>query len=142
MPTNCQISSTPLAFGRYDPIGEHKTQALDAQAAITVACVKGTGPTIALGPGNYSSGGVRRMQRLESADYLTYELYKPISNLADASCAFPGTDVWGASASSLLTATSAPSKLARTYNVCGTVHAGQNPLVGTYADVVIATVNF
>jgi len=140
--TNCQISSTPLAFGQYDPIGDHKTRALDGQAVISVACVKGTAPTIALGPGNFSSGGVRRMQRLESGDYLTYELYKPTSSLPGASCSFPGTDVWGAAAPNVLTATSAPSKLARIYNLCGTVHAGQNPLVGTYADVVIATVNF
>jgi spore coat protein U-like protein len=142
VPTNCQVSTTPLAFGRYDPIGANKSSALDAQGAITVACVKGTAPTIALGPGSYSSGGVRRMQRLEQGDYLTYELYKPSSNLAGAGCSFPGIDVWGAAAASLFTATSAPSKLPRTYSVCGTVHAGQNPLVGTYADVVIATVNF
>jgi spore coat protein U-like protein len=139
---NCSVSTTPLAFGRYDPIGANRSRALEAQAAITVACVKGTAPTIALGPGSHSSGGARRMQRLEQGDYLGYELYKPGSNAAGAGCAFPSTDVWGALASGVFTATSAPSKLPRSYNVCGSVHAGQNPLVGTYADVVIATVNF
>lgn len=139
---NCNVSTSPLAFGRYDPIGDNKTRALDAQATITVACVKGTAPTIALGPGSHSSGSVRRMQRVEQGDYLAYELYKPSSDLAGASCSFPATGVWGAAASGLLTTTSAPSKLPRSYNICGSVHAGQDPLVGTYADFVIATVNF
>ena len=44
--------------------------------------------------------------------------------------------------SHLFTASSALSKAARTYNVCGSVPAGQNPSIGTYSDTVLATVNF
>jgi spore coat protein U-like protein len=41
-----------------------------------------------------------------------------------------------------LSAGSAPTKNARSYNVCGTVPAGLNPTIGNYQDTVVATVNF
>ena len=36
----------------------------------------------------------------------------------------------------------APSKAARTYNVCGTIPQGQDASAGVYNDIVVATVNF
>ena len=36
----------------------------------------------------------------------------------------------------------APSKAARTYNVCGSVPGGADVAVGAHADTVIATVTF
>jgi spore coat protein U-like protein len=140
--TNCTILTTPVAFGGYDPIGAHRTANLDATGAITVACVKGTAPTIALGLGSNPSGSVRRMKDVPSGDFLSYELYQPPSNTPGTPCSFPGTTVWGTAGANLFSATSAPGKGARTYNVCGSVSAGQNPSIGTYSDTVIATVNF
>ena len=52
------------------------------------------------------------------------------------------SSVWGTAGANLFTATSAPTKAARTYNVCGSVPAGQNPSIGTYLDTVVATVSF
>jgi spore coat protein U-like protein len=140
--TNCTVVTTPVAFGGYDPIGAHRSSNLDATGSITVACVKGTAPTIALGLGNNASGSVRRMRDVPSGDFLSYELYQPPNNTPATACSFPGTVVWGSAGANLFSATSAPSKTARSYNVCGTVPAGQNPSIGTYADTVIATVNF
>ena len=139
---NCRISTTPVAFGRYDPIVANKSASLDASGAITVACVKGTAPTIALGPGANATGGARRMQRDAGGDFLAYELYQPPSTLPGIACQFPGVVVWGAAGTNLFAAASAPSKNPRTYRVCGSVPAGQNPSIGSYADVVVATVNF
>jgi spore coat protein U-like protein len=140
--TNCRISTTPVLFGRYDPIGAHRANSLNAAGAITVACVRGTAPTIALGPGVSASGDTRRMRLLFGDSFLTYELYQPPSSMPGVACAWPGVRVWGSAGENLFAAAGAPSKNPRTYQVCGTVHAGQNPLIGIYADLVIATVNF
>jgi spore coat protein U-like protein len=140
--TNCRVSTTPVLFGRYDPIVVNKTDNLNASGAITVACVKGTAPTIALGLGVSASGSTRRMRLLFGDDFLVYELHQPPSNVPGVACAYPGVLIWGSAGANLFAAAGAPSKNARTYQVCGTVPAGQNPSIGIYADVVVATVNF
>ena len=140
--TNCRVSTTPVLFGRYDPIVANRAAGLNANGAITVACVKGTAPTIALGPGVSAAGSTRRMRLLFGDDFLVYELYQPPSSVPGIACAYPGVLVWGSAGANLFSAASAPSKNARTYQVCGTVTAGQNPRIGIYADLVVATVNF
>lgn len=141
--TNCTISTVAIAFGSYNPIGTNKTSDLNASGSIVIACVKGTAPTIGLGLGSNASGTTRRMFDATANDYLTYELYQPPSNAAGTACSYPGSTVWGTSGANLLSATSAPTKAARTYNVCGTVAKAQNPSIGaSYADTVVATVNF
>lgn len=140
--TNCRVSTFPVLFGRYDPIVAHKTEALNASGTISVACVRGTAPTIALGPGLSAEGSARRMRQLFGDDFLAYELHQPPSNVPGIACAYPGAVVWGNAGANLFTAASAPSKNARTYQVCGTVPPGQNPRIGIYVDVVVATVNF
>jgi spore coat protein U-like protein len=140
--SNCSISTSAVGFGNYDPIVANKATSLNAVGSVTIACVKGTAPTISLGLGNNASGSARRMKDAVSGDVLSYELYQPPSNAAGAACTFPGSVVWGTAGANLFTATSAPSMVARSYNVCGTVSAGQNPTVGTYNDTVNATVNF
>lgn len=142
MHSNCHISTSPVAFGRYDPVVAHRSADLNATGTITVACVKGTAPTIALGAGANAASGARRMRLAAEAEFLDYELYQPPGTQPGLACAFPGARVWGSGAAGVFSATAAPSKSARTYNVCGTVRAAQNPRVGTYADTVIATVNF
>lgn len=139
---NCSVSTTPLAFGTYDPIVANRTASLNGIGAITVACVKGTAPTIALGPGNYATAGTRRMSGAPNGDFLVYELYQPVDNTPGASCVFPGALAWRATPPNLFAASSAPSKQPRTYNICGTVPAAQDPSVGIYSDTVVATVNF
>jgi spore coat protein U-like protein len=142
--TNCTISTSPIAFGNYDPIGANQSADMNSIGTITIACVKGTAPTIGLGLGTYPSGSTRQMQNTTSAgNFLSYELYQPSSTAPNASCSFPGSTVWGDGVTnSLFTAGSAPNRNPRTYNVCGTIPAGQNPLIGVYQDTVVAAVNF
>jgi spore coat protein U-like protein len=140
--TNCRVSTTPVFFGRYDPIGANRTNSLNASGAITVACVRGTAPTISLGPGISAAGATRRMRLLFGHDFLVYELYQPPSNVPGIACAWPGVQIWGSTGANLFSAAGAPSKNARTYQVCGSVLAGQNPHMGIYVDLVVATVNF
>ncbi|HEX8011318.1 MAG TPA: spore coat protein U domain-containing protein, partial [Casimicrobiaceae bacterium] len=75
-------------------------------------------------------------------DLLGYELYQPPNTTPGTACSFPGTQVWGSSGAAIFTPTAPSSKASRTYNVCGTVAAGQDVAVGSYQDTVVATVNF
>ena len=141
--SNCTIATGELAFGSYDPIGTHRTGGanLNASGSVSVTCIKGAAPSIALGLGANASGSIRRLKS-GTSDYLNYELYKPPSTTPGAACTFPGTVVWGTAGANLFSATAAPTKAARSYNVCGTIAAGQDPAIGTYADTVVATVTF
>ena len=91
--------------------------------------------------GAHASGSTRRMLS-GAADFLSYELYQPPNNTAGTPCSLPGTTVWGTAGANLFSPTAAPNKTARIYNICGTVAAGQDPAIGTYADAVVATVTF
>ena len=144
--TNCSVVATAVAFGTYDPITANAPPAsggvdLNSTGSITITCTKGTAPTIGLDLGGHASGSTRRMLS-GAANFLSYELYQPPNNAAGTACTFPGTTVWGTAGANLFSPTAAPSKTARIYNICGTVAAGQDPAIGTYADAVVATVTF
>lgn len=143
--TKCSIVATAVAFGTYDPITANAPPAsggvdLNSTGSITITCTKGTAPRIGLSLGAHALGSIRRMR--SGANFLTYELFQPPNNAAGTACAFPGTTVWRTAGANLFSPTAAPSKTARIYNICGTVAAGQNPAIGTYADAVVATVTF
>lgn len=141
---NCTISTAPLAFGAYDPVVANAATALNASGSVTVACTKGASSlTIGMGNGAHVSGSQRRMQAAGTpTEFLNYNLFQPSSNAAGAACTFPGTTAWDTGAG-VLALTDAPSKAARTYNVCGTIPGGQDVAADpTYTDTVSATINF
>jgi spore coat protein U-like protein len=138
----CTITTSPLDFGAYDPVVANATTAQNATGSVTVACTKGsTGLSIGIGNGNNFSGGTRRMAG--GGDFLTYAIFRPPDNTPGTACAFPGTLAWGTTiGTDTLALTNAASKSPRTYNVCGTIPAGQDVTVATYGDTVVATINF
>jgi len=141
----CSISTTTaLAFGAYDPIGANATAALNTTGQISVACSKGaTGLTIGMNNGTHVLGTQRQMQGATATDILLYNLFQPPTNVAGVACNFPATIPWNTTApAGVLTLSSAPSKAARLYGVCGTIPAGQDATTGAYTDTVIATLNF
>lgn len=141
--TFCTVTTTALNFGPYDPIVANTTASLDngTTGSVIITCVKGTSATIALGNGLYFAGGTRQMQHATKATvFLAYQLYQPPSNAAGATCTFPASTLW--SSTSTLTPPAAPDKNSRTFNVCGTVPAGQDVEMGTYSDTVVVTVTF
>ncbi len=134
---NCTISTTAVAFGAYDPIVTNATTPRDANGAVTITCTKGSGPTIGLDVGLYSthaSGTTRAMtDGAGTPSSLSYEVYQDS----------PGGTVWGNSGGGLVTPPAAPSKAPRTYTVYGRIPAGQDvPVAASYSDTVVATVNF
>lgn len=128
---NCSITTTPVAFGVYDPVVANATTPLDATGAVIVTCTKGAGTRIDLNNGNNSSGGNRRMAA-GGGDFLTYQLYQDTSR----------TTVWGSGGSAGQTIAGAPSKAPRTFTVFGRVPAAQDVPAGSYTDTVVATINF
>jgi spore coat protein U-like protein len=140
---NCTISTTPIAFGAYDPVVANLTTDKDGTGTVTVACTKGaSGLEIGMGNGSYYSGGTRRVFD-GTADYLNYSIYKPSTNTPGDPCAY--TTAWGtgvAPSANNLALTNAPSKAGRTYNVCGRMPQGQDAAVGSYTDTVVATIYF
>jgi spore coat protein U domain-containing protein, fimbrial subunit CupE1/2/3/6 len=70
----CTITTTPVAFGAYDPIVANAAADLTASGSVNVACTKGTAATIDLGNGGSFLGGTRRMG--SGSDFLNYGLFK------------------------------------------------------------------
>jgi spore coat protein U-like protein len=128
---NCTVSTSPLAFGAYDPVVANASASLDATGTITVACTKGAATTIALSAGSNASGSTRRMID-GSSNYLTYEMYQDSAR----------STIWGSSGAGLFTPAAAPSKAARNFTVYGRIPASQDIPGGNYTDTVTATVNF
>lgn len=141
---NCTISTTSaLAFSAYDPIGANATAALNATGQISVACSKGaTGLTIGMDNGAHVAGAQRQMLGGVAANMLQYNIFQPPSNAPNTACTFPGTTAWTATGAGLLTLSSAPNKVTRVYNVCGTIPGAQDVAADTYTDTVGATISF
>lgn len=136
----CVVTTTPVLFGPYDPFAVADTTGV---GTVIVTCATGT-PTssIEMGNGLHYSGGTRRMESTVPGSFLNYGLFQPTSNAPLAPCVFPAVLPWGAIGSALSGLTSALTVLPRTFNVCGTIPAGQAVAIGTYADTVAVTVNF
>ena len=138
---NCTISTNPLAFGAYDPVVTNATTDLNGTGSVVVACTKGsTGLSIGLGNGLNFSGG-RRMGG--GGDFLAYGLFQPPNNTPGTACSFPASTAWGTTVgTNTLGLSNSPGRATRTYNICGTVTAGQDVTVASYSDTVVATINF
>jgi spore coat protein U-like protein len=142
--SNCVIQAGALDFGLYDPMTVNATAPRSASASVTLACTKGSSPSIAMDLGQHESSGSRYM-RITTAglnDTLRYELYQPSSPAPGSGCSDAGARPWGNSLGQTFTPTTPASRAARSYSVCGTIPAGQGVSMGAYADTVVATVNF
>lgn len=128
---NCTITTAPVAFGAYDPVGANAAADLLATGSVTVACTKGSVTTIDLGNGGNFSAGSRRMA--SATDFMNYDLYKDAAR----------TQVWGTGlAGGTTMAYNAASVVATVFTVYGTVPMAQNVSVGAYSDTVVATINY
>ncbi len=142
---NCTISASAVSFGRYESLQANATAPLNAAGTVSIACTKGSAPKITMDLGRNPSGG-RRYRALAGAsgpaDTLYYELYQPPSSAPGTACSFPGTAAWGPSGAQTFTPGVPSGRGERSYSVCGTIPPGQGVSMGSYADTVVATVNF
>ena len=127
---SCDIETTPLAFGVYDPLVLHASQPLDREASVTFTCTKGTPATLSLNGGLHASGAARYLS--SGSAVLQYELFKDAGR----------TQRWGEGDADALQAGEAPSQAPRTFVVFGRILPGQDIPVGTYTDSVVLTVEF
>jgi spore coat protein U-like protein len=132
---NCTISTSPVAFGAYDPVSANAATALDGTGTVTVTCTSVSSATITLGQGsnaNTSSTDTVPLRRMTdgSANFLSYFLYQNAGR----------TTVWGNTAGTGVGHTGTGTATAIT--VYGRTTAGQNVPAGSYADTVVATVTF
>jgi len=129
---SCTIAATPVAFGDYDHTpGSDKA----ATGSVTETCTNGTAATITLGQGLNpklaSVDGVPLRQMASGANRMAYFLYQDEG----------AGSVWG---NTLATGVAqlGTGNAGTTLTVYGFITAGQNVHVGSYADTVVATVNF
>jgi spore coat protein U-like protein len=137
----CTIANTAVGLGTYDPIVANLTLPLQQAGTVTITCTKGATTTLSLGLGTHVTGTQRRMSD-GVPNYMSYELYQPPNNTPGTACSYTAPTVWGTAGVNLFAPAAAPSKAARTYNICGEVAGGQDLPAGSYTDTVVATVNF
>jgi spore coat protein U-like protein len=139
--SNCTISATNLSFGTYNPLS---ASANNATSTVTITCTKNAASTI--GMDNGSNFAVTRNMKSGAGDLIAYSIGQPPNNTVGTACTFPAATAWTTSGAGLFTPAVAPSKAARTYNVCGTIAAGidvPGSVAGVlYTDTVTASVNF
>lgn len=126
----CSISTTPVAFSSYAPLGGNASTPDDSTGTVTVRCSTGTVANIGLDCGITCAVGVRHMK--SGSDLLSYDLYQNTSR----------TTEWGNGIGSWLTTPAASDSNPQVYTVYGRIPAAQSAPPGSYADTVVATVNF
>jgi spore coat protein U-like protein len=143
---NCTISTNALSFGQYEALRANATAPLNAAGSVSIACTKGSAPRITLDLGQNPSGPRRQMALAAAGspgtDRLYYEIYQPPNTAPGTGCSFPGSVAWGPAPAQAFVPSPPANRAARSYSVCGTIPPGQGVSMGSYADTVVATVNF
>ncbi|MEH1872450.1 Csu type fimbrial protein [Nostoc sp.] len=129
---NCTISTTPVAFGNYDPIGANASTDLNGTGSVATTCTNGSSVVITLGQGSNADTGstdaVPLRRAMSGSNYLSYSLYSDSAR----------TTVWENTTGVAVTGTGTPVS----NTVYGKMVAGQNVPIGSYTDTVVATVTY
>ena len=120
----CTISTSAVAFGAYAG-----TQ-VDATGTVTANCITGTAWTIGLGTGTGTGATTSSRKMTSGANTLGYQLFSDSGR----------TTNWGNTAGDSVAGTGTGASQNQT--VYGRIPAGSIPAAGSYADTVVATINF
>jgi spore coat protein U-like protein len=131
---SCSISTTPIAFGNYDPTS---ATTATAQGSVSAKCTKGTAVTVALDQGLHqatgSTGPIPARQMASGSNMLPYNIYTTSG----------GTTEWGnTTASEPVTQPSLSVNTALVFTTYGSLPAGADVPIGSYADTVTASLVF
>ncbi|MDD2582710.1 MAG: spore coat U domain-containing protein [Desulfuromonadaceae bacterium] len=131
---NCSIATTPINFGNYDVFSN---QALDSSGTITVDCnnpdQKPIKIDISINSGSSGKFNPRQMQGANGTDRLNYYVFTDPS----------GAAIWGdGTGGSSIVSTIVTKNSILNSNVYARIPAGQNVSVGTYTDLLTATVSW
>lgn len=141
---NCAFTTTPVAFGNYDPavVNAGGGADLTGTGTLLVTCTTGDAISIDLdqggNPGTGSSATVPVRQMVSGGtNLLAYSLFWP--SAAGAGGAVTAT-VWGTGGGTSFGYSA--TGVQQTINVFGSVAKGQNVPGGSYSDTVNVAVNF
>ena len=126
---NCQIVTSDLAFGAYDPLLEHATRELDGSAQVTMLCTRSSRAEIIIDSGRNPIGTYRGLSG--GTQHVSYQLYRDAGR----------TQVWGSAGNALQFVSNGVARPER-FVVYGRIPPGQEVASGVYTDVVTATVDF
>ena len=131
---NCTVATTPVNFGTYDVFAGY---VLVSTGTLTVSCSnpekKPITVNISINSGSAGKFNPRQMQGSNGTDRLNYFLFTDPS----------GAVIWGdgTGGSSIVSSTVTKASTS-TSTIYGWIPAGQNVGVGTYTDVLTATVTW
>jgi len=127
----CTITTTPVAFGNYEATA---VGALEGTGSVILTCAEGTAANVTLGEGvnPFSAAPATPLRQMAMGESrLAYFLYQDETRAV----------VWGDTV-----ATGVPQvgtgAAGTPLVVYGSVTPGQNAPIGTYSDIVVATVTF
>jgi spore coat protein U-like protein len=121
----CTITTSSVSFGPYSG------SQLDSVGQVIPQCLQGVNWTLSLGPGTAPGATTSSRRMMSGVNELPYALYRDAAR----------TENWG-NALGTDTVSGAGTGLAQSIPVYGRIPAGANMVVGTYTDVVLATVTF
>jgi spore coat protein U-like protein len=140
---NCAFTTTPVAFGNYDPavVNAAGGANLAGTGTLLVTCTTGDAISIDLDAGGNpfagSSATVPLRQMISAGNLLGYSLFWP--SAAGAGGTVTAT-VWGTGGGTSFGYSA--TGVQQTINVFGSVAKGQNVPAGSYSDTVNVVVNF
>ena len=146
---NCTVSTSPVAFGTYDPIVANSSTGSDVlgSGTLTVNCTKNAGTgggnavSISLSFGQNATSSPRKMKNA-SLDSMDYDLYIPALASGEYTDCTTLSTIWNTT-NVLSPASSFWQGTAHAISVCGKIPRGQTSAsVGSYSDTVNVTVNF
>lgn len=129
---NCRVEIQPMAFGLYDPLLDHSTAPLQAQAEMSLLCTRNVPANIELDQGSYGTDTRARLLGL-GAGRLGYGLFLDAAR----------SRVWGIGSDALvLSGSEREGSDPLILTIYGAIPPAQEVVAGDYTDIVTARVNF
>jgi spore coat protein U-like protein len=133
---NCTVSTTAVAFGAYKPTTDHASTDLTANGAIKTTCTVGSTGKVIIGQGQHfgatgDDAVSRRMATSDDSNFIIYDVFSDSDRLNSWSHVENSGIAYAATGSE------------ETMVVYGKIPSGQTSAAqGSYADVLLVTVNF